>query len=150
MSKGGEAITPDFVVQQLCEKTESGEIEWRYNYNADRLTATTNGISLLLHPVPMGRESSRLRLEILSGVEETHIDEPQIHISAAPSGRLLRFVGASAGNPPEVGEAAEKEKLRINLENLHSLAMKQYSLREEPSNKKVIKQKLFRKVTGMK
>lgn len=143
-------MIPDYVVQQLCEKTERGEIEWRYNYNADRLTATTNGVSLLLHYAPMSREGSRLRLEILSGVKEVHIDEPQIHISAAPGGRLLRFVGSSAGNPPEVGKAAEKERLRINLENLHSLAMKQYSLREEPSNKKVIEQELFRKVTGMK
>ena len=133
-------MTPDVYAQNLLERTRNNEIVWiRLQKDfQERHETTVDGARIEICEAPAGGANGGMKIFLISskdGQAET-IYEPQIHISQAPIGTILRAAGwcsraicrffgwrdfpeESFLKEPETPEARERERLRIALNNLY-------------------------------
>ena len=139
-------MTPDVYAQNLLERTGNNEIVWtrlRKDFN-ERHETTVDGARIEICEAPAGGANGGMKIFLISskdGQAET-IYEPQIHISQAPIGTILRAAGwcsraicrffgwrdfpeESFLKEPETPEARENERLRIALNNLYRRVVRQ-------------------------
>ena len=139
-------MTPDVYAQNLLERTRNNEIVWiRLQKDfQERHETTVDGARIEIYEAPAGGANGGMKIFLISskdGQAET-IYEPQIHISQAPIGTILRAAGwcsraicrffgwrdfpeESFLKEPETPEARENERLRIALNNLYRRVVRQ-------------------------
>jgi len=139
-------MTPDVYAQNLLERTRNNEIVWiRLQKDfQERHETTVDGARIEICEAPAGGANGGMKIFLISskdGQAET-IYEPQIHISQAPIGTILRAAGwcsraicrffgwrdfpeESFLKEPETPEARENERLRIALNNLYRRVVRQ-------------------------
>jgi hypothetical protein len=139
-------MTPDVYAQNLLERTGNNEIVWtrlRKDFN-EKYDATVDGARVEICEASAGGVGGGIKIFLISSKDgqEKIIYEPQIHISQAPIGTILRAAGwcsraicrffgwrdfpeESFLKEPETPEARENERLRIALNNLYRRVVRQ-------------------------
>lgn len=152
-------ISPDFFVEKLCEMTEKrgGKygIEWHEDPRGGN-SGEVNGVRI--HLGTSGANTIRLTLQ--RGMLEAYIDQPELHLSQAPIGKVLQRVSQSVAQSidrssdyswpraPSSPEEKAREKLRLAFNRLFSLVLKQQAAREEFRFDKTVRETLFAAVLG--
>lgn len=147
-------ISPDFFVEKLCEMTEKrgGKygIEWHEDIRGGN-SGEVNGVRI--HLSTSGANTIRLTLQ--RGMLEAYIDQPVLHISQAPIGKVLQRVSQSVAQSidrssdyswpraPSSPEEKAREQLRVALGRLFSLVLKQQEEREESRFDETVRATLF-------
>lgn len=120
-------MRPDYVVEQICNKTQKKEIKWYEHPGEGFFVAKVNDITLHL----IGSKLAPIMLVFSDKelIKQCVIQGPHPHLSKSPIGRFLSFLRKSIGLPelkgPKTAEEITSENLRVNLEELLSLISKQ-------------------------
>ena len=135
-------LTADYAVEYLCQKMGRDEknygIKWM-DYDAG-YAAMVKDVLLYLRAAhsPTG---SFIVLTLVKDGKVTHIEEPKIHFSQAPIGKMITAIATLLGRPPlkapTTPRQRENERLRVNLNRLFLRAAQQTDLYPQTGNKEL-------------
>ena len=168
-------LSPEHVVDDLVQRmgrdSKNYGIDWRED-NRGGFFATIYGVNLYLREPYLGGVGGgpRVLLTLFQEGKRADITEPQIHISEAPIGKLLRKVTKLFGLPlfprsPQSIEEKASERLRVGLNVLWNRVGIQSDVRIKFVSREELRdlerelsesrqgeeaaQDLFKKVTGL-